>query len=509
MALEAAVAFLTAAAFVAASVFIHVSPLHRLGQVAGLAALGFRFTLAAVALIVALVVAARGRGGAGFDTTSRLVCASISGLATGMIGGGILVALRGTPWGLNGQGGDVGYIAAWATALHRGVNIIPAFYPPLPIHILHLYSDLVHLPAGMALKHMEIAGIAASGPIVYLGWRLLLRPAWALGIGVVASLPLLEPYKPYPTLVLAVFVPIAIAFLQALRRSGSWPELRIARAGAVYGLVFGGLCLMYSGWFQWSVPGLAVAALMVFPWRSPRKGAYLLAFTAAIFLLLIRHYLFGMLDDPIGLKDPYVYFDVNTEPLYIAMWRNDTPGKVGVWPPIGELGGVGLFTILLAVGFGAAVMLGRRKTAMIGLTAMMISAWLLRFQYARKLWETKLVQLYPRTTPLILYCLLLLAGFAVLWLVERRRPPDLPDPPRGSSGLIGAVCGLLLLFGSVGSAFTDRFMPVNSDPPSSGWLTWNAHETQRWSVPRFFRARPMRWVRRGVVPEPGALDGHP
>src|SRR5439155_6738427 len=127
-------------------------------------------------------------------------------------------------------------------------------------------------------------------------------------------------------------------------------------------------------------------------------GMYLLGLTAAVFVLLTWRYALGLLDDPIGVKDAYVYFDVNTEPLYIAMWRNDTPGTVGVWPPIGELGGVGLFTILLAAGLGGAVVLGRRKTVTIGLTLMMAGAWLSRFQFARKLWETKLVQLYPRTT---------------------------------------------------------------------------------------------------------------
>jgi galactan 5-O-arabinofuranosyltransferase len=494
------VAFFVAAAFVASSVFIHVNPLNRLGQIAGLAGLAFRFVLAAIVLVVVLVIAARRRGGAGFPLASRLVCAAVAGLATGMIGGGILVALRGTPWGINGQGGDVGYIAGWAAALHRGYDVRPAVYPPLPIHILHLYSDLVGLQPGMALKHLEIAGVAASGPIVYLAWRLLLRPVWAVGIGVVASLPLIEPYKPYPTLVLAVFVPIAIVFLQALRDSAAWPVQRVARASVVYGLAFGLLCLMYSGWFQWSVPGLAVAALLVFPWQSRRNGVYLLVFTAAIFLLITRQYALGVLADPVGIKDNYVYFDVKTEPMYIAMWRSDTPGTVGVWPPIGELGGVGLFTITLAVGLGAAIAMGRRQTVVIALTMVMLGAWLLRFQYARKLWETKLVQLYPRTTPLILYSLLILTGYTVYWLVERRRSSAPADRARSSSGLIGAVCGLLLFFASSGSAIVDRYMPDRRDPPSAGWLTFIAHETKRGYEPKKYRARPLRWSRRTDAP---------
>src|SRR5262249_54446767 len=151
-----------------------------------------------------------------------------------------------------------------------------------------------------------------------------------------------------------------------------------------------------------------------------RAGIYLLGLTAAIFLLVVRQYALGVLDDAMGIKDTYVYFDVKAEPMYIAMWRNDTPGIVGVWPPIGELGGVGLFTIALAIGVAASVVIGRGKALVIGLTSVMAGAWLLRFQYARKLWATKLVQLYPRTTPLILYCLLILTGYAVYRLVERR-----------------------------------------------------------------------------------------
>ena len=511
--LEAAVSFTMASAFVASSLFIRVNPLSRLGQVSGLAALAFRFALVAIGLVIALIIAERRRGGAGFDMTARLVCAAIAGLATGMLAGGIVVALRGTPWGINGRGGDVGYLAAWAMDLHRGdIDLVPQFYPPLPLHILDWYSDLLHVPPYLVMKHLQIAGVATSGPIVYLGWRLLLRPAWALGIGVVASLPLIEPYKPYPTLVLAVFVPLVIHFLQSLRRVGTWPELRIARAGVVYGLVFGFLALMYSGWFQWSVPGLAVATLVVFPWRSRRKGVYLVALTAAVFLLTTRQFVLAVLDYPFPINDKYVYFDVQTEPMYVAMWRNDTPGVVGVWPPIGELGGVGLFTIALAIGTGVAVVIGRRKTLVIGVASMMAGAWLLRLKLARALWATKLVQLYPRTTALILYCLLILAGYAVYLVVQRRRRPVAEAGPAGASGMIGAMCGLLLLLGSVGSALADRYMPNNlkpGEPTSVGYLTFISHATKQWLEPKptvILRSRPLPWLRPRPPPEPGDAD---
>jgi galactan 5-O-arabinofuranosyltransferase len=57
------------------------------------------------------------------------------------------------------------------------------------------------------------------------------------------------------------------------------------------------------------------------------------------------------------VQDRYFYFDTSVEPAYIAMWRNDLPGDVGPWPPPGELAGVGVFTLLLVVGLGAAVAL--------------------------------------------------------------------------------------------------------------------------------------------------------
>ncbi|MDQ3300510.1 MAG: hypothetical protein M3619_28355, partial [Myxococcota bacterium] len=457
--LEALVAFGAAALFLVSCLIIRVYPLDRLGQISALASLALRFFVFGIALVLALVLVARYRP-ARFEATSRLVCAAVAGLVTAFIAGGILVALRGTPWGLNGMGGDVGILAQRAAGLHRG-EPLPPLYPPLALHVLHYYSDLMDLSTGHAIKHLQILGTAAFGPVAYLSWRLLLRAPWALAIGVISVLPLVEPYKPFSNLVLVVFVPLCLLFLQHLRDIAVRSSLEITRAAIAFGIAFGVLCLTYSGWFQWAAPGLFVATLVLFPWKlAPRKATLFMAITGAAFALISGRYLAGLFDPAAAVVDNYVYFDVKAEPMYIAMWRGDAPGIVGVWPPIGELGGVGLFTIVLVIGLGGAIALGRKTPVLIGTVAMLAGAWLLRFYYARTMWDTKLVQLYPRTTIIITYCLLVLAGYAVYWWVQRR-PAD--SAVRSRASLIGAVTALLLLFASAASSTTDRYMPLNTD----------------------------------------------
>ncbi len=493
IALEALVAFVTPALFLGASLLIRVNPRDRLGQISGLAALELRFFLFGLVLVAALLLAARARGDRAFALTSRLVCAGVAGLASALVAGGVLVALRGTAWGLHTKGGDVSALVTWAKALHDG-QAIPPLYPPLPLHVLHGASDVLGLPPEHAVKQLQIIGTAAFGPVAYLGWRLHLRPPWALALGVIAMLPLIDPYKPYTHLVLIVFVPVAIKFLQTLRTIGDGTRLDTIRASVGFGVGFGLLFLAYSGWFKWAAPGVFLATLVVFPWRGARRRALLLlGLTGLVFLLMSGRYLAGVMLDPAGkIVDKFIYFDVGVEPMYIAMWRNDLPGVLATWPPLGELGGVGLFTSLLIGGFGLAVALGRKHTIVIGLAAMMLGAWLLRFWYARSLWETKLVQLYPRTTPLILYCLIVMTGAGVMWLVERAAADH---PLRGRGGTIGAVCGLLLLFASAGSALGDRYMPSNTTPPGPGLLAYTAQQADRAARPKYQSSRPMPWLR--------------
>jgi hypothetical protein len=490
--LEVVVAFTAALGFLAACTNIKVDPLQRIGQVSSLASMQLRFIWFVVPMIAALIIAARVREGKWFALTSRLTCAALAGLTSGLVGGGIIIALRGTPYCLNGGNGDMGTLVSWADVLHDQPWVIPRFYPPAFPYLLRWYMDLTGQHGLHAMKDLQILGVALFGPLTYLSWRMLLRPGWALAIGGVAMLVAIDPYKPYPNLVLVVLIPVLVRYLQAVRRAGDRHWFHLARAGVIYGAGFGVLCLTYIGWFKWSAPGALVAGLIVFPWRGARRnalvlvGATLLAFTIVTFSFwtnLAAHQADRAVIGETGpmIQDTYIYFDVVTDPAYFAMWKGDLPGIQQVWPPDGEVGGVGVYSILMFAGLGLAIALGRKRTAVIAIACVFAGTWLMRFWTAHFLWNTKLVQLYPRTSVELAHCLLLLAGFATYYLVERHvRNSDNPAKLR-VNGLIGATCALAMLFGTAGSSIADRYMPVPA--LSLGRLAWMAHTDYQATLP--------------------------
>ena len=157
---------------------IKVDPLQRIGQISGLASIQIRFMFCAAPLLVLLAAAARYRGGAHFALASRIACAALAGLASGFVAGGIIVALRGTPFCLNAGAGDSEIMVMWANAISRGYagESPPPFYPPLFPHLLAYYKDAFDLPAAHALKDLQIVSTLVTGPLAYLAWRLVLRP---------------------------------------------------------------------------------------------------------------------------------------------------------------------------------------------------------------------------------------------------------------------------------------------------------------------------------------------
>lgn len=482
---EAGVAVLASVAFLVSTLSIDVDPVDRLGQISGLASLALRFFVAGALVTGGAIWAQRSRHAA---HATRFACAAIAGLVGGLLAGGIVVALHGTEWGLNAQGGDMGTLAMRAVALHEGGSV-PATYPPLSLHVLHWYSDLKGVTPFYAIKDLQIAGTLMFGPVAYVSWRLVLSPGAALAVGGITMLPLVDPYKPYPNLVLIAFVPLMIMFVDQVRMATqlSWRAV-IVRA-TVMGAALGVMCLTYAGWFTWAAPGVVVCTALVVPWRSrPSRALVLAVGTAIVFIAVSGIYIAGLLFDPAGkIVDDYIYFDTRVEPLYVAMWRNDTPGVVGIWPPFGELAGVGLFTIVLAVGMGVAIARWRTSTFVLTLGCIVAGAWFMRFFYARAMWETKLVQLYPRTTPVILCCLLALGAIAACQLLRGRR--------LATAGL----CASLLLFGSAGSAIADRYMPLNTDPHGPGWFSLIAHITHDNLMGKQRAAWRMYWRKRPVT----------
>ncbi|WP_327677880.1 hypothetical protein [Kitasatospora sp. NBC_00458] len=421
--LEAVVGALVAIGFVRVSMAIDVNPMDRIGQVSGLAALQLRFIVGFVA--VALFWWAMSRW-VSPPAALRLACASLAGLATGLYAGGVAVILRGSQWPLNAMRGDSGQLQHWVDDIQHG-RPISGVYPPLFPHLLSYWTDLFN-PGhpGAALKILGILLVALTGPAVYLAWRLLLPPLWSLGIAVASVFPIVHAAKPYVDVALLVLLPVLAKFITSLLRSSELTTKAALLTGVVYGAGISVIFLWYSGWFVWSAPGV-FAVLVLTTVRLAKEGRTALlragtmaAATAAVFLALSGSYLVRLLEGS-GTPDTYMYFDTYVDPAYFAMWQGDQPGAIGQgpWPIPGELGGVGVFMLLLIVGLGVALWLGPRQPVVQVAAFCMLGAFGLRYWFASHMERDHLVQLYPRTSAELLYCGIILCAMAGHLLVGK------------------------------------------------------------------------------------------
>ncbi|MEV4611747.1 hypothetical protein AB0K43_03985 [Kitasatospora sp. NPDC049258] len=472
---------------------LHLDPMERLDQVSALAAIQLRLLVLLAAAVTVYSLAARFAP----HLALRVSAGFVAGLATGVTGAGQVFALRGTTWPLYAQWGDAGQLQMWADGLlHSDGTPPPAEYPPGFPHLLaftaqHFFSgDVPH-----AMKWLMIFFVALSGPAGYLAWRLLLPPLWALGVGVTATLPVVDPYKSYSQIVLVVVIPVVGKLVQVIQRSGDLSRRRAAGTGAGLGVLLAALFLLYAGWFVWSSIGAVVAvgfALYLVTREAGRRGLLtalvVLGATAAAFLLVAGRYLVSLLSASGATKDTYLYFDTFTDPAYFAMWGGTYPGaqRTAGLPPLGELGGVGLFTIVLVAGLGVALALGIRQAAVLSTAACTASAFLLRYWYASQMSQEKLVQLYPRTSVQIMYCLVALCGLAALVASERvsawarglgeAAPVRIRRRPVARRAVaVGALSALGLLFGLAGSATANAYLPEHPDKNSVGQYSWVSH----------------------------------
>ncbi|WP_179118342.1 hypothetical protein [Saccharothrix sp. ALI-22-I] len=476
------VASLGAAAFmVLLAAGVEVDPLDRIGQVSGLAGLQLRYAIIALVVMALVIITARARLRAYAPVVERVAAAAAAGLFSGLVAGAVVVALAGTDYGLHATYGDSGALIGMAQYIERH-GTMEANYPPGYPHALAWISGITGAPPEHALKTLQVAATALFGPLAYLVWRRLLPPLWALGLGTVPALPLIDPYKPYTNIMLVVLIPVLLLLLRRLRTISTVTTRQVLFSGLAFGATLAVVFLTYSGWFVWSAPGFAVAALVLFPWRTGwRKGLLLVAVTSVVFVLLAARHLYGLLDSSRSIKDQYFYWDTWSEPAYLAMWRSDLPGmNPGPWPPPGELGGVGLFTVLAVLGLGLAIAVARQRTAVIMLASVFAGAWILRFHFGSQMYAQDAVQLYPRSTAELLYCLLLLTGFAIHFgaaRLARVDPLRAISVPGSRSVAIGAFTALLLLLASSGSAIGDRYMPRSDN--SLGLLAMNSQMTRQ------------------------------
>jgi galactan 5-O-arabinofuranosyltransferase len=488
---EAVLSIGTAIGFMLWGITIDVDPMSRRGQVSGLAQLQFRLAICVLVLVVVLVVAQRLLRGRHREVLVALGCSTVAGLATGLVGAGIAVALRGTPYGLWAADGDYSRILYWVDQMLHG-QPAPDFYPPLYLDLLRWGSIWTGQPPVYLVKGLQLAGTALFGPAAYLCWRLVLRPGWALGIGLVAAFPFIEPVKPYTQVTLVMMVPVLIALFRRVRRADETTWVRAVWAGVRYGAALGVLFLLYTGWFVWVAPGAVVAFALLVPWRRAAGRASLIAGSAVVvFVAIAWPHLRGLLNPTGAVADNFFYFDTDTDPSYFAMWRNDRPGDIAgsLWPPPAEWSGVGLFTIALAVGLAVALWLGWRRTPVVVVGLFAASAWFLRMYLAGQAFATGTVRLYPRTTMVLLYCTLILAGFAVKYAFEiaaaRVRRLATTDPgtdvvPRFTPAGIPvglALIPVVFLFASGGSNWVDRYLPGKAD-------TYGGYATEAQNTPQ-------------------------
>jgi galactan 5-O-arabinofuranosyltransferase len=530
---EAAVALAAAGWMLLSTKTIKVfAPLDRVSQVSGLAALQFRFLVPALALVAFLLLARRSQKYR--DLASRTVFAALPGFISGFLAAGVTLALRGVSLPLNGTAGDAGDMERWAIMLQHGQMTHPG-YPPLYPRFVWFMAELNNHNVFVGLKQAEILTTAILGPAAYLAWRFVVSRPWACVLALVFVPTLAEPYKAYEPLVLAIIVPIVIAYLRFLQTSPKKGLVHLALAGLGWGLLVGEIFILFAGPFYWAAFGVGLGTAVMFPWRTgPRHGLTLLGATVVGFLIPSYHLVDGLLHEA---PDPYFFFGTSQDPAYTFVYLTDMPGNAirnGTWPPTGELGGVGVFGVIVLILTGVAIWLGMRRTPVLLTAGLLTGGWVMRFYLASHEYRDQLVRYWPRTTTFSLYCFLILSVFAVKLIAERvtefvakqreltaavqgktavaaadaeaeteagtasaADEPEasedaetgtakIPAPRRGLSlgtgtgrkpapfqtGMVGLAFALTLFAGMSASAATDKIMPKNDG--SEGQLAWTA-----------------------------------
>ncbi|GGS86811.1 MULTISPECIES: hypothetical protein [Streptomyces] len=497
---EAVVSLAAALGYVLLSRHIVVNPIVRLGQVSGLAALQKYAAVLGLPLLALLLYTAYRGSARRHALAKRLVCAALAGLATGVIAGGVVVALRGTPHPLGGQDGDPGVLIDMANSfLHR--EGMSGIYPPAFPALMALWAKIRYHgrgETGFALHDLQIFFTAVAGPMAYLAWRTLLRPFWALLIAVPAAVLFLDPIRPYSHVVMIVLLPLLGYWLRHMRRPEGRTTRQLVLRGAGSGLVFGALFLWYSGWYVWAAPGIAVLAPFLFPWRrgggAARKAGLFVGSTVAVAGVVASPLLYQMVRLGAENPDRYAFLSVYADPGYVLGWVSDRSGTLTyqTWPVAGEMAGQSGFALLLLFAVGLGLGLGLRSIMVRTAAAVLAGAWFARFWFASQMAHEKAVQLYPRTTWIIMYCLMILAVLGMMaavgrgsgWIERTLRPRTAAAggpaagrviPQRVVRQLAAGMICVTALFAAMGASWSvNRYMP-SEDVDQMGIDAYRAH----------------------------------
>ncbi|GAA1400488.1 hypothetical protein GCM10009639_41580 [Kitasatospora putterlickiae] len=503
IAAEALVSVGAALVFTLLCTHISVNPTNRIGQVSGLAKIQQYVAVLGLPLLAVLVYTAWRGGAARHRLVQRLVCAAVAGLATGVVAGGVVVALRGTPWPLGGQEGDPSQLIHMATSMLDDKGL-PGVYPPLFPGLIAVWAKLRYGGIGgegFALHDLQIFFSALAGPMSYLAWRLMLRPFWALAIAVPSALVFLDPIRPYSHVTMIILVPLLAACLRELRRARSLSTRSVVLRGAGFGVIFGVLFLYYSGWYLWSAPGVFVMTLFLFPWRggarAVRRTLLFLAVTVGLAGVIGSPLLYQIAKEGATTPDRYAYIVNYVDPAYVLGWMSDRTGDLTYhnWPQSGELAGQTGFALMLIAAVGIGVGLGLRSLVVRVAAAVLVGAWLMRFWYASHMAHDQMVQLYPRTTWIIMYCLMILAVVGLMAASDRgrgwvqgllgrsERVPAAAGPAipaRATRQLAAGLVCALALFATMGASWSvDRYMPQSEKTNSMGLDAWRAHNIKK------------------------------
>ncbi|GAA3444672.1 arabinofuranosyltransferase [Planomonospora venezuelensis] len=202
---------------------------------------------------------------AGRTVRPRLVPSAdtLSGVAAGLFGAWVLLALRtalyGTPYGFGPLEGDMGrmsamavhYSVSWENADPLAVGV-PSEYPPLQPLLIGRAAALLGRDAWRLLGAAEMLMLSGAVVLSFLLWRRLVSGPVALAVSAAGLLAFHAPAKAFVVLTIAVFVPWV---LQTLWEPPAG-RLHWAASGIVGGLV---LCT-YLGPFMLSAFGLLALA---------------------------------------------------------------------------------------------------------------------------------------------------------------------------------------------------------------------------------------------------------